>query len=217
MITEFVDLISSAIWSEITAKMNTVIPARVDSYDKDGPYVSATPLIDKIMSDGTALRLGSIVKIPVVFQRTNRFKMSYPLEAGDGVLLLFSQRCIDEWAQSGSFATPVNPRVFALTDAIAIPGLFGQGKAKKITSAKELEIEFDDVKITSDGKKWKFTGDIEVEGKIDATGVISTDSTMSCTDVNVGSFTLKQHTHATAALGVPSLPIPFPAPVPEVP
>lgn len=217
MTNEFVDLLTTAIWSEITAKVNTVIPAKVDAYFKDGPYVSATPLIDKIMPDGEVIRLGEIVKIPVVFPRTSRFRMTYPLEKGDGVLLLFSQRCIDEWYQDGDFSTPVNPRVFALTDAIAIPGLFGNGKGLSVASDKEFEIEFDDVKLSSNGKKWIIDGDVEINGKVDATGVISTDSNVSCSDVNVGTFTLKQHTHATAALGTPSLPIHFTAPVPEVP
>lgn len=170
MTNEFVDLLYSAIWSEIIGKLNTVIPAKVVSYDKSGPYVSAIPLIDKLMSNGEAMRLGEIVKIPVVFPRTNRFKLSYPLEKGDGVLLLFSQRCIDEWYANGDFATPVSPRTYALTDAIAIPGLFSNTKGKAITSASELEIEFDDVKITSDGKKWSIKGDMEVDGEVTANG-----------------------------------------------
>lgn len=164
MIAEFTDLLQSAIWSEIIAKLNTAIPAVVDSYDKKGPYVSATIVINKTTAEGEVLTFKSIVKVPVVFPRTNRFKMSYPLEAGDGVLLLFSQRSLDEWYNSGKVSTPVITRTYALTDAIAIPGLFGLGQGKAVTSEKELEIEFDDVKITSDGKKWKITGDMELNG-----------------------------------------------------
>jgi hypothetical protein len=218
-----VDLLTTAIWSELGDKLHTCIPAVVSSYNKADCTVEAAPLIDKVFNDGTVIRFQPIVQIPVIFPRTKRFKMSYPLEAGDGVLLLFAERCIDEWVLNGDYSTPDNPRIFKMTDAIAIPGLFGIKVGKPIISDKEFELEFDDVKMTSDGKKFFFTGDIEVTGNvkvtgdIEATGGLKVSDNVQCSDVNVGAFTLKQHTHATAATGPPSLPVAFPIPpVPEV-
>lgn len=191
--SDLADLLITAIQSELRDKLHTCIPAIVTKYNKDNVTIEAAPLIDKVFSDGTVIRFQPIVQIPVVFPRTKRFKMSYPLEAGDGVLLLFSERCIEEWVANGDYSTPDNPRCFSLTDAIAIPGLFGIKAGKPINSDKEFELEFDDVKMTSDGKKFFFTGDIVVDGEVTANGK-----------------DLSDHMHGPGTLVLSTYPLPTP-------
>ncbi len=153
----------------IVNKVHTCIPGIVNKYDPSGPTVEVQPAVRKVFSDGEELTLPVIVSVPLMFQRTKRFRMSFPVEPGDGVLILFSEKSIEEWAQSNKVSTPQNNRTFAMTDAIAIPGLFGIGAGSKIEDSKSLEIIFDDFKMVSDGKALKITtlGNIELNGNSD--------------------------------------------------
>jgi hypothetical protein len=151
------EAIQLAIWGELAGKLHTAIPAKVSKYDSSGPSVEAQPVVKRVYYDGTELSLPVIVSVPVVFPRTNRFHLSFPIETGDMVLLIFSERSIAEFLQTNKESTPQNTRKFSLTDAIAIPGLFGFKKGSKIIDGKKMEIVFDDVKIISDGKGLEFT------------------------------------------------------------
>jgi hypothetical protein len=65
-----------------------------------------------------------INNVPVIWPRTSLGSISFPLTHGDGVLLIFSERSLDEWLSNGGALAPNDPRQFDLSDAIAIPGLF---------------------------------------------------------------------------------------------
>jgi hypothetical protein len=149
--------VKEAIWFEINSKLHTAIPAIVSKYNPDGPTVEAKPIIPKKFNDGTTLNYKPIVEVPVVFPRTNRFHLSFPLEEGDGVLLIFSERSIEAWLKSGKEQDPSNNTKYSLTDAIAIPGLFALNKGSKIEDGKKVELTFDNAKIVTDGTKWDFT------------------------------------------------------------
>ena len=146
------EAIQLAIWGEISGKLHTAIPAKVSKYDSSGPSVEVQPVVKRVYYDGTELSLPVIVSVPVIFPRTNRFHLSFPIEIEDMVLLIFSERSIAEFLQTNKESTPQNTRKFSLTDAIAIPGLFGFKKGSKIISDKNIEIIFDNMQIVSDGK-----------------------------------------------------------------
>ena len=172
------DAIFQAIWGELSGKLHTAIPAKVSKYDPSGPSVEAQPVVRKVFVEGTELSLPVIVSVPVVFPRSNRFHLSFPIEVGDMVLLIFAERSIEEFLQKGVESTPQNTRVFSLTDAIAIPGLFGLKKGSKIIDGTKMEIVFDSMKIVSDGKGIEFTADTV---KMGTTGPLSGVVTGECT------------------------------------
>ena len=181
-----------AIWGEIAGKMHTAIPAKVSKYDPSGPSIEAQPVVKKVAQDGTVLEMPVIVSVPVMFPRTNRFHLSFPIDVGDTVLLIFSERGISEFLQSGKDEIPQDVRKFSMTDAIAIPGLFGLKKGSKIIDGKKFELIFDSAKITSDGSDFEMTGNLKVNGKVEAIG-----------DVKAGSISLQTHTHSGGTLASP--------------
>lgn len=152
--------LTDAIKQAVTAGINcihTALPAVVTKYDPTGPKVEVKPQIKRVYTDGTVIPLPVIVSVPVVFPRTARFRFSYPLEEGDGVLLVFSERSLETWLARGQDVEPQDRRKFDLSDAIAIPGLWAFGKGMKIDSGKELELAFDEIKISSDGLDFTIT------------------------------------------------------------
>lgn len=78
--------------------------------------------------------------VPIVFPRAGGFIMTFPMAAGDEVLVVFASRCIDSWWQNGGYANkPMEFRMHDLSDGFAIPGPTSQ--PKKISSVSTTEIQ----------------------------------------------------------------------------
>ena len=66
-----------------------------------------------------------IYNVPVLFPRSRKAAVTFPLEKGDTVLLVFAERSLDEWIEKGgNKVSPEDPRRHDMSDAIAIPGCF---------------------------------------------------------------------------------------------
>ncbi len=77
---------------------------------------------------------------PIVFPRAGGFVITFPMAAGDEVLVVFASRCIDSWWQNGGYANkPMEFRMHDLSDGFAIPGPTSQ--PKKISSVSSTEIQ----------------------------------------------------------------------------
>jgi len=204
MSLDFVDAIKSLIWHEVSGKMHTALPGIVEEYDHLESRVRATPVVHKRFKEGGVVEYPPIVSVPVIFPRTKRFRMTFPLEQGDGVLLVFSERSIENWVRSGRASAPSDTRKFSITDAMAIPGLFAFGFGLKPEKKDNVEFVFDNTKFISDGenfefeaKKFKMKGDIELDGDIEAKEV--TAKTLA------GRIILSSHIHPP---GGPPTPVP---------
>jgi len=81
-----------------------------------------------------------LVDVPVVFPRGGGVTLTFPVKAGDECQLIFNDRCIDFWWQSGGVQLPVDPRQHDLSDAVAIVGL--QSQAKKISNISTSTAQF---------------------------------------------------------------------------
>jgi len=201
--SELLDAIKDVLWGELENKFHTCLPAIVNSYDPTGPKVEVQPLLRKAYNNGKEISFKPIIEVPVIFPRTKRCRFTFPLERGDTVLLLFSERSIETWlAGDGSEVTPLDGKKFSLTDAIAIPGLFAFGQGSPIEDGNKLEIVFDNAKFISDGEGFEITGNLKVNGKVEATDNIESDA-----EVKAGSVKLSTHTHS---LNIPSTPYNLP-------
>ena len=49
--------------------------------------------------------------------------LTFPVKPGDECLLVFNERCIDGWWQSGGSSEPLDYRQHDLSDAVAIMGI----------------------------------------------------------------------------------------------
>ncbi len=103
--------------------VHTSIPARIESYDHNEQRASVLPLIKQKYRDGTVQSMPIIDRVPVIFPSSEGFSMTFPLKPGDTVLLVFSERSLENWLVKGGEQEPGDPRKFDLTDAIAIPGI----------------------------------------------------------------------------------------------
>ena len=104
--------------------------------------------------DDSAIEYPPLVDCPCLFTRGGGFHVVHPYSAGDSGLVLFSDRCLDGWFESGKTAPPVDFRVHSMSDAYFIGGADHLGNVSPIVSGA-MFIGKDDnsagLQINSDG------------------------------------------------------------------
>lgn len=138
----------------IRADIHTAMPGRVESYDHTQQRASVKPLIKKAYRDGVEQSLPVIDRVPVVFPRAGGASLTFPVKPGDGVLLVFAERSMEQWLGRGGEQAPGDPRKHDLTDAIAIPGLnaFSEGSASTTNDDVELTYNGFRLVVNQDGR-----------------------------------------------------------------
>lgn len=117
------DALQDAIRASL-AELNTCLPAVVLSYDAGSQKATVQPTVKRFYRDGTSPSRPPITDVPVVFPAAGGGIISFPIAAGDTVMLMFSQRSLDKWlVSSGGEVNPEDRRMHSFSDAIAIPGL----------------------------------------------------------------------------------------------
>ena len=131
----------------IMSAMRVSIPGIIQSFDPDAVTAVVQPAIKGVEHDESgaevSVSLPLLVDVPVVFPRGGGCTLTFPVTAGDECLVIFADRCIDFWWQSGGIQEPVDGRMHDLSDAFCIVG--PQSQAKKIsgisTTAAQLRTD----------------------------------------------------------------------------
>jgi hypothetical protein len=109
----------------------TALPATVQSYNAAAQTCSVQPTIQLVRyprAGGNPIPLDFpvIPDVPVVFPGGGGYSLTFPIAAGDEVLLVFASRCIDAWWKLGTSTSKSQPqtesRMHDLSDAFAIVG-----------------------------------------------------------------------------------------------
>lgn len=119
----FVEAVERAIQSEM-ASQRTACPGVVQSYNAETQRAQVQAAVQLRLADGTTIAEPMFVSVPVVFPGAGGFSISWPLTAGDEVLVVFGERSMDEWLAAGGYGKVAQDvRRFDARDAVAIPGL----------------------------------------------------------------------------------------------
>lgn len=182
----------------VLGNLNTAIPARVLDFDAERQEASVQPVIKSRLKDGRVLSRAPITGVPVMFPAAGGGILTFPVQRGDTVLLIFSQRSIDRWVQSdGGEIDPGDNRKHDISDAIAIPGLFPFPRALS-ADPESVIIKFSgaQIKLAPDGSVeiqapggLRVIGDTRIEGEAEATGEVTAKS-------DTTSIQLSTHTHS---------------------
>lgn len=107
--------------------VHTALPAIVISFDADTRTITAQPTIQRTFSGGEGMsgdvNLPPCMDVPVVFPMGGGYELTFPIKEGDECLLIFAERCIDGWFDSGEPTPPADFRQHDLSDAFAIVGV----------------------------------------------------------------------------------------------
>ncbi|KMW71947.1 translation initiation factor IF-2 [Photorhabdus luminescens subsp. luminescens] len=132
----------------ISAGLYVSLPCIIQSFDADAVTVTAQPAIRwKIRKkDGEleSVSLPLLVDVPVIFPRGGGVTLTFPVKAGDECLVVFADRCIDYWWQSGGVQEPVDPRQHNLSDGFALIGPQSQQQKISNISTNTAQLRSDD-------------------------------------------------------------------------
>lgn len=208
--------------------VNTAIPARIIAYDASKQEAEVEPLIKRRYKNGEVVRRAPITGVPVVFPAAGGGTITFPVQSGDTVLLIFAQRSIDRWVRGdGGPVDPADNRRHDISDAMAIPGLFPltselQSDPDNVIikfSGAEISLTPDgEVNITAPGG-FNVVGDSTIDGTLGVTGDVQFDSDLNVTgdivaaEVTGGGKVLSSHTHIGSATAPSGAVSPTGAPV----
>ena len=134
------------------ARIWTTLPGTIKSIDwRDGsPYASVElGVLGRIIDSGqnvTFTPMPVIQDCPVIFPRGGGYSLTFPLQAGDRCLVLFSARSIDEFMSQGKAAPAHDLRMTDLSDGFVLAGLMTQKNPLKNISTSCTQLRSDDGK-----------------------------------------------------------------------
>lgn len=175
-------LIQSAIDFNLT-ELHTCLPGIIDTFDAVTQTAKIDLAIKRLVADGSELQIPPVITVPVVFPSAGGFSVTFPVKTGDEVLVVFSERAIDYWQQSGGVQKPLDRRKHDYTDAIAIIGLHSGERVISSYSTDSLQIRSDD------GKTIISVKNNEVDIDLDGTGGVTYNSDGSVAFKNGATIT----------------------------
>lgn len=114
--------------AEIYTALPCIVTNVVGSFDTQ--RVDVQPAINTLYKDGTSDEHTQILGVPVLLPGGARSLVSFPINVGDTVMCIFSQRSMDNFKiGNGQPTVPNDYRKFSDQDAVAIPGLFAFAKS----------------------------------------------------------------------------------------
>jgi hypothetical protein len=212
----------STIFDLLMSDKHTNTPGLVVSFNAEERTISVQPVLFRGETESRLLPIET--DVPVNYPGSDEYELAFELKEGDKVLLVTSERSIDDWMASGEPVEPADPRRFDLSDAIAIAGLTtaAQSKAavgpgitlRKADDTIALSILEDMVavkagdmtfEVTAGGVRAKPTGVTPALADVEAYQPL----VVTPPGVGPGYVSLVAHTHQVISVGAPTgLPIP---------
>ena len=111
----------------------TALPGIYEAAGKGNQTANVQPSVKaKVLGqDGSwsDMSLPLCINCPVVWPGGGGFQLTFPLSKGDEGLIVFAQRCIDSWWQSGGVQSQAEMRMHDISDGFFIPAMLSQSKA----------------------------------------------------------------------------------------
>lgn len=109
--------------AEIFATLNCIQVGRIEKVTPGAQTVEIQLQIRRLAADGTSTLYPLLVDCPYFVLQGGGAYIDMPISVGDYCIVLFNDRCIDNWWSTANVADPASSRKHNLSDALAIVGL----------------------------------------------------------------------------------------------
>jgi hypothetical protein len=182
--------------SEALANVHTATIARVTSVGET--TINCQPIIARVV-DGETVQLPEFVNVPPVFLNGGGSYTAYPIQPGDYALLIFTERCFDNWYNGADGSPPADFRMHDYSDGFALVGI--------VPAAGAIPIPTNVVKRVGDSEiegNYEHVGNYQIDGNLTVTGdggggtINLTNTTINLTggDIIADGISLKTHIHS---------------------
>ncbi|QYW06627.1 putative baseplate protein [Pseudomonas phage UAVern] len=137
LLTDYIQTQFQINMAEVYTALPCVVTNVVGSFENQ--RVDVQPSINTLYKDGTSEEHTQILGVPVVLPGSSTSMVSFPINVGDTVLCVFSQRSMDNFKLGNGQPTPPNDyRKFSDQDAVAIPGLFSFSRSPNRSAIRKF-------------------------------------------------------------------------------
>lgn len=187
--------------SSIKSDLRVALPAKVTAFDAAKQTISCIPTIRELVNINGEVSykdLPELKDVPICIPRAGNWAITLPIQVGDECMVIFQDLCIDGWWFRGGVQNWNDLRRHDLSDAIAVFSPWSQPNTISNYNTQYMEARSLDnsTKISFQPGKIKVIGDLEVEGKVNATDTITSD-----VDVISGTISGKLHKHGEVQSG----------------
>jgi hypothetical protein len=158
--------VMQALRKDIFSDLRVCVPAQVVSYDGTKQTASVQVLLKRTLSDGrTVTDYPQLDVVPVYTPQGGGAYLQFPVAAGDQGILIFADRNIRSWLQSGAPAPLPTPRMHSLSDGFFIPGINALNSNIPNTPSNKVLLTYQGSTLDLDSSGLKFigTGGAEVD------------------------------------------------------
>lgn len=190
------------------ANVHTCCPGIIDHFYPESQTVQVKPAIHKLFfPDGEEARwveLAPLVDVPVISLAGAGYALTFPIRSGDECLLLFAERAIDNWYQTGEASEPPVMRRHDSADAFALVGIRSQGRLIASYNTEEVELRSLNgqtrIRLSESGAIYLQQGNTQIQMSggqvtINASTVHIEGQLTVSGDVRAGGISLRSHTH----------------------
>ncbi len=124
------------------------LPGIIKTYDNAAQTAEVQLMVKRVVEDTngdlTEESFPVLPDVPVIFPRGGTFGITFPLAAGDNVLVLFCDMSIDQWRAKNRESAPDDLRLHDTNGAVCIPGLYATGQEFQSAHATHMVMGKDD-------------------------------------------------------------------------
>jgi hypothetical protein len=204
---------------EMMKGVATSVPGHILAFDPATQLAQVQIGITRVDLNGATFDPPAIIETPVYFPG-GAYHLEYQIDPGDEGDILFSQRCVDGWLQTGGIASNPIGRFHDPQDAFFLPGFRSLPNALPAFQNNGIRLS----NLTGSQFAWlKQDGSIFVEngagfirlgadGTVNINGVTIDTASLVTTpnDVKAGTISLKTHRHTGVTPGSGTSGIPTP-------
>lgn len=193
----------------VQSQIWTALPSVVTAVDLSKQTVSVQPSVQGNISspDGSSqsVNLPVLVDVPIVWPRAGGFALTFPIVAGDEVLVVFASRCIDSWWQSGGVGVQAEVRMHDLSDGFAV--LAPTSQPKKLNNVSSSNVQLRDEAGTTyveiaPGGKIKLLGATSIDLNAPTINIAGTNININGTTTQTGNMTMTGQVTQTGGMSI---------------
>lgn len=167
---EFVEQVKQTVESML-AQVHTCAPGKIVSFDPVSCQATVLPAMKIKRPNGELLEYPQITGVPVLFPQSSAqgTTIAYPVKAGDGCLVLFSEQALDQFLYQRDTGTDLR---FDLSNAVEIVGIFAKGNSamKKACANGSIVIQNRSVSVEISPGGVNIVGNVTIVGDLTTTG-----------------------------------------------
>lgn len=126
-------------------ELNTFLPGTIKKYYPETQTADVQPDIMRTLVSPPSVESRPVIfDVPLIYPRSGNVYIHIPIKEGDKVGLIFSQRSLDEWLETGEETYVRSSRLHDLSDAVGLIGLDISNNSVPLPNSEKLIIGSED-------------------------------------------------------------------------